>query len=223
MVGDTIDYMHESWKKYLKAEFEKPYFKDLSEFLHEAYENRTIYPAKEQVFSAFRTDLNEVKVVIIGQDPYHGAGQAHGLAFSVSRRVAIPPSLVNIFKEIHDDLGADIPSDGNLKRWANQGVLLLNNTLTVEANRAGSHRGKGWETFTDAMIRMLDEEREDSVFLLWGRDARAKKNLIDGKKHLILEAAHPSPLSAYNGFFGCRHFSKTNEYLKQHGKKEIDW
>lgn len=192
--------MHESWKKYLDAEFAKPYFRDLSEFLKESYATKTVYPPKQQVFSAFTTDLNDVKVVIIGQDPYHGPRQAHGLAFSVSEDVAIPPSLVNIFKEIHDDTGAPIPENGNLKRWAEQGVLLLNNTLTVEAHNAGSHRGKGWEEFTNAMIQILNDECENLVFLLWGRDARNKSALIDDSKHLILEAAHPSPLSAHNGF-----------------------
>ncbi|MDR0591536.1 MAG: uracil-DNA glycosylase [Candidatus Nomurabacteria bacterium] len=215
--------MHESWKKYLDAEFARPYFKDLSTFLHEAYESANIYPPKQQVFSAFTTDLNDIKVVIIGQDPYHGPRQAHGLAFSVRPEVATPPSLVNIFKEIHDDTGAPIPSNGNLKRWAEQGVLLLNNTLTVEAHKAGSHRGKGWEQFTDAMIKMLSNERENLVFLLWGRDARSKVSLIDTSKHLLLEAPHPSPFSASYGFFGCKHFSKTNDYLREHDKPEIKW
>ena len=207
----------------MDAEFEKPYFKTLSAFLSDAYATATIYPPKQQVFSAFTTDLNDIKVVIIGQDPYHGPRQAHGLAFSVRPEVTTPPSLVNIFKEIHDDVGAPIPGDGNLKRWAEQGVLLLNNTLTVEAHKAGSHRGKGWEQFTDAMIRMLSDERESLVFLLWGRDAKSKKFLIDTGKHLVLEAAHPSPFSAHYGFFGCKHFSKTNDYLKSAGKTEITW
>ncbi|MDR2525382.1 MAG: uracil-DNA glycosylase [Oscillospiraceae bacterium] len=215
--------MHKSWKEYLTKEFNKPYFSELSEFLKEAYETQTIYPPKSQVFSAFATDLREVKVVIIGQDPYHGPRQAHGLAFSVSENVAVPPSLENIFKEIHADTGAPIPNNGNLKRWAEQGVLLLNNTLTVEAHKAGSHCGRGWEQFTNAMIKILNEDLEGLVFLLWGRDARSKKTFIDEEKHLVLEAAHPSPLSAYNGFFGCRHFSRANEYLKAQGKKEIEW
>ena len=215
--------MHESWKGYLTGEFEKPYFRELSEFLKGAYAEREIFPRKGEVFSAFATDLNEVKVVIIGQDPYHGVGQAHGLAFSVREGVAVPPSLVNIFKEISEDAGSPIPASGNLQRWAEQGVLLLNNTLTVEAHRAGSHRGKGWEEFTNAMISVLNEEREGLVFLLWGRDARSKKALIDGERHLILEAAHPSPLSAYNGFFGCRHFSQANAYLIMGGKEPIEW
>jgi uracil-DNA glycosylase len=175
------------------------------------------------VFSAFQTDLNAVKVVIIGQDPYHGPGQAHGLAFSVCEAVPIPPSLQNMFKEIHTDTGASIPNNGNLQRWADQGVLLLNNTLTVEAGQAGSHRNRGWETFTDTMIQLLNTKREHLVFLLWGRDARAKKALIDGTRHLILEAAHPSPLSAHSGFFGCRHFSQANTYLQAHGQTPVNW
>jgi len=215
--------MHESWKKYLNAEFEKPYFQELSKFLTEAYKNHTIYPPKPQVFSAFATPLDGAKVVIIGQDPYHGPRQAHGLAFSVQPDVDMPPSLRNIFKEISDDTGRPIPNNGNLQRWADQGVLLLNNTLTVEAHQAASHRGRGWEQFTDAMISLLNDEREGLVFLLWGRDARNKKSLIDSNKHLILEAAHPSPLSAHNGFFGCKHFSKANAYLIMNGKQPIEW
>lgn len=207
----------------MDAEFAKTYFKDLSEFLAEAYKTKTIYPPKQQVFSAFTTDLNNVKVVIIGQDPYHGPRQAHGLAFSVRPEVAAPPSLINIFKEIHDDVSSPIPDNGNLGRWADQGVLLLNNTLTVEAGSAGSHRGKGWEQFTDAMIGILNDKCDNLVFLLWGRDARNKKFLIDESKHLVLEAAHPSPLSAHNGFFGCKHFSKANAYLIMSGKSPIEW
>lgn len=215
--------MHESWKKYLNTEFAKPYFKELSKFLTENYKNKTIYPPKPQVFSAFKTPLDDVKVVIIGQDPYHGPGQAHGLAFSVQPDVKTPPSLKNIFKEIHDDVGRPIPDNGNLQRWADQGVLLLNNTLTVEAHNAGSHRNKGWEEFTDTMIKMLSDERDNLVFILWGRDAREKKHLIDGKKHLILESPHPSPFSAHSGFFGSKPFSKTNVYLTMNGKKPIKW
>jgi uracil-DNA glycosylase len=215
--------MHESWKKYLNAEFEKPYFQELSKFLTEAYENQTVYPPKSKVFSAFATPFDDIKVVIIGQDPYHGPHQAHGLAFSVQPDVATPPSLVNIFKEINSDTGQPIPINGTLQRWADQGVLLLNNTLTVEAHNAGSHRGKGWEQFTDTMIEMLNNEREGLVFLRWGRDARNKKTLVDTNKHLVLEAAHPSPLSAYNGFFGCKHFSKTNAHLIMNNKHPIDW
>ena len=212
-----------SWKPYLEKEWQEPYFQKLSAFLHEAYSNKTIFPPKNQVFSAFSYPFSQVKVVILGQDPYHGVGQAHGLAFSVRSGVATPPSLQNIFKEIHNDLGAPIPNSGNLERWAKQGVLLLNNSLTVEANKAGSHRGQGWEEFTAKIIHLLNQDREHLVFLLWGRDARNKKTMIDPNKHLILEAAHPSPLSAYNGFFGCKHFSQANAYLQKNGQTPIDW
>lgn len=215
--------MHESWKPILQAEFEQPYFKELSKFLTAEYERTTVFPPKQQVFSAFKTDLNEVKVVIIGQDPYHGPGQAHGLAFSVRDGVQIPPSLQNIFKEIHTETGAEIPKSGNLQRWAEQGVLLLNNVLTVEAHHAGSHRAKGWETFTENIIKYLNENRPHLVFLLWGRDARNKAKLIDKSKHLVLESAHPSPLSAYNGFFGNNHFIKCNEQLEQWQMSQIKW
>ena len=215
--------MHDSWKPYLTTEFEKPYFKELSDFLREAYNTKTVYPPKSQVFSAFTTDLNDVRVVIIGQDPYHGPNQAHGLAFSVNPNVAIPPSLVNIFKEVHDDVGSPIPNNGDLRRWAKQGVLLLNNTLTVEARKAGSHRNKGWEQFTDTMIKTLSDKRKHLVFMLWGRDARSKKDLIDTSKHLVLEAPHPSPFSAYSGFFGCKHFSKANFYLENHDQTIVEW
>ena len=215
--------MHDSWKPFLKTEFDKPYFKELSKFLHQAYENKTIYPKKSLVFSAFATDLNEVKVVILGQDPYHTPGAAHGLAFSVPDTAPIPPSLVNIYKEIDNDIGHHKNATGNLRNWQNQGVLLLNTVLTVEAHKAGSHRGKGWETFTTEVIKYLNETRPHLVFILWGRDARNKKSLIDAKKHLILESPHPSPLSAYNGFFGNHHFSKTNEFLKAHDMNIIEW
>ena len=215
--------MHDSWKPFLKSEFDKPYFKELSKFLHQAYETKTIYPKKSLVFSAFATDLNEVKVVILGQDPYHTPGAAHGLAFSVPDTAPIPPSLVNIYKEIDNDIGHHKNATGNLRNWQNQGVLLLNTVLTVEAHRAGSHRGKGWETFTTEVIKYLNETRPHLVFILWGRDARNKKPLIDAKKHLILESPHPSPLSAYNGFFGNHHFSKTNEFLKAHDMNIIEW
>jgi uracil-DNA glycosylase len=215
--------MHSSWKPYLQTEFAKPYFQNLSNFLKDAYTNKTIYPPKKFVFSAFATDLNKIKVIILGQDPYHGPNQAHGLAFSVMEHVQPPPSLQNIFKEIQVDLGQPLPQNGNLQRWAEQGVLLLNNTLTVEAGKAGSHRGWGWEEFTLQMIKILNQKHEHLVFLLWGRDARAKKQFLDQNKHLILEAAHPSPLSAHNGFFGCQHFSQTNSYLKQQGKVPIAW
>lgn len=215
--------MHESWKEFLKSEFSKPYFVELSSFLHSEYENKTIFPPKKLVFSAFTTDLNAVRVVILGQDPYHTPGAAEGLAFSVPPSQPIPPSLVNIYKEIDTDIGHHTNSSGSLRAWQKQGVLLLNTVLTVEAHRAGSHRGKGWEIFTTEVIKYLVREREHLVFMLWGRDARNKKSLIDPTKHLILEAAHPSPLSAYNGFFGCRHFSKCNEYLKANGMAEIIW
>lgn len=215
--------MHESWKDFLESEFAKPYFQDLSKFLHDAYENSTVFPAKTQVFRAFTTDLNSVKVVILGQDPYHTPGAAHGLAFSVPSSQPIPPSLINIYKEIDAEYGKHANSTGNLKTWQDQGVLLLNNVLTVEAHRAGSHRGKGWETFTEATVKYLNENCQHLVFLLWGRDARSKKSLIDQNKHLVLESAHPSPLSAHNGFFGNKHFLKTNQFLAEHNLDEIVW
>ena len=215
--------MHESWKEFLQTEFEKPYFKDLSAFLHEEYEKKTIYPKKSLVFSAFATDLNDVKVVILGQDPYHTPGAAEGLAFSVPSSQPIPPSLINIYKEIDNDIGHHENPTGSLRNWQKQGVLLLNTVLTVEAHKAGSHRGKGWETFTTAAIEYLNKTRPHLVFILWGRDARNKKSLIDSSRHLILESPHPSPLSAYSGFFGNHHFSKTNAFLKAHGLDEIKW
>ena len=215
--------MHDSWKPFLKSEFDQPYFKELSQFLTDAYAKRTIYPPKQQVFSAFTTDLNDIKVVIIGQDPYHGPRQANGLAFSVHQGIQLPPSLQNIFKEIHDDVGTPIPTNGDLTRWAKQGVMLLNNTLTVEAHLAGSHRGKGWETFTQHVIEYLNANRPHLVFILWGRDARSKKPMIDQTKHFIIESAHPSPLSAYNGFFGSKPFSKCNAKLKEWNLPEIEW
>ena len=215
--------MHESWKPFLKSEFEKPYFVELAKFLHDAYETKKIFPPKQLVFSAFTTDLNNVKVVILGQDPYHTPGAAEGLAFSVPSSERIPPSLVNIYKEIDDDIGGHANKTGHLRSWQEQGVLLLNTVLTVEAHRPKSHSGKGWEIFTTEVIKYLNTERPHLVFLLWGRDARNKKVLIDKSKHLVLEAAHPSPLSAYNGFFGCKHFSKCNEFLRNNGEEEIVW
>ena len=215
--------MHESWKEFLNSEFNKPYFKELAAFLHDEYERKTIYPPKGLVFSAFTTDLNDVKVVILGQDPYHTPGAAEGLAFSVPNSQPIPPSLINIYKEIDDDIGHHVNPRGSLRNWQRQGVLLLNTVLTVEAHKAGSHRGKGWETFTTATIAYLNEVRPHLVFILWGRDARNKKSLIDTSKHLILESPHPSPLSAYAGFFGNHHFSKCSEFLKAHGMNEIEW
>jgi uracil-DNA glycosylase len=215
--------MHPSWKPYLQAEFAKPYFANLSNFLRDAYHTKTIYPPKNQVFSAFATPLDKVKVVILGQDPYHGPKQAHGLAFSVPQTTPAPPSLQNIFLEIKNDVGCKLPRSGNLNCWATQGVLLLNNTLTVEAGQPGSHRGWGWEEFTTAMIKILNHDKDHLVFLLWGKDARAKKALLSPHKHLILEAAHPSPFSAHSGFFGCRHFSQANAYLREHNLPEIVW
>ncbi|MBR3386142.1 uracil-DNA glycosylase [Candidatus Saccharibacteria bacterium] len=215
--------MHESWKEFLDSEFNKPYFKELARFLHNEYERKVIFPKKQLVFSAFTTDLNEVKVVILGQDPYHTPGAAEGLAFSVPATQPIPPSLINIYKEIDADIGQHTLKNGSLRAWQKQGVLLLNTVLTVEAHRAGSHRGKGWETFTTATISYLNAVRPHLVFLLWGRDARNKKSLIDTSRHLVLESAHPSPLSAYNGFFGNHHFSKCNDFLVKHGEKPITW
>lgn len=215
--------MHESWQEFLQAEFEQPYFKKLSDFLKQAYQNSTVYPPKQQVFTAFTTDLNNVKVVVLGQDPYHEPGQAHGLAFSVRDNIKTPPSLVNIYKEINHEYGTPIPKSGNLKRWQEQGVLLLNNVLTVEAHKAGSHRGYGWEDFTLHCVEYLSKNRPHLVFLLWGRDARNKAKLIDKQKHLVLESAHPSPLSAYNGFFGNNHFKTCNEWLESHNLEAIQW
>ncbi len=216
--------IHESWKEALGEEFAKPYFATLKQFLVEERKKHVVYPPGKQIFSAFNhTHFDNVKVVILGQDPYHGPGQANGLCFSVSDGIKMPPSLVNIFKEINSDLGYPIPTTGNLERWADQGVLLLNAMLTVRANEPGSHQGKGWETFTDSVIQRISKEKTGVVFLLWGRYAQAKEQLIDATKHHILKAAHPSPFSAYNGFMGCKHFSKANELLKSQGKKEIDW
>ena len=215
--------MHTSWQRFAEAERAKPYFAELSAFLQTAYADGEVYPPQPYVFRALECDLGAVKAVILGQDPYPGPGQAHGLAFSVNAEAAIPPSLRNILREVQRDTGAPIPANGDLQRWADQGVLLLNATLTVSAGRAGSHRGRGWERFTDALVQVLNREREHLVFLLWGRDARQKRMLIDAERHLILEAAHPSPLSAHAGFFGCRHFSLANDYLVAHGQRAIVW
>lgn len=213
-----------SWKSRLSVEFDKPYFKTLTAFVKEEYKTQVVYPPGKEIFRAFDyCDFSNVKVVIIGQDPYHGPGQANGLCFSVRDGVRIPPSLINIFKEIHKDLGKPIPNSGDLERWAIQGVLLLNATLTVRASSAGSHQNKGWETFTDAAIKTISDEKENVVFLLWGAYAQKKGEMIDRSRHLVLMSAHPSPFSADRGFFGCKHFSKTNEYLKSKGLKEIDW
>ncbi len=205
-------------------QFQSPYFRELKDFLLEEKKHYTLYPPGPLIFNAFqRTPFEQVKVVILGQDPYHGKGQAHGLCFSVPRGIPQPPSLVNIFKELQSDLGLPLPEHGNLENWANQGVLLINATLTVRDGQAGSHQKRGWETFTNRVIELVSQEKSGVVFLLWGRFAQAKESLIDGNKHLILKAAHPSPLSAYNGFFGCRHFSRTNDYLVKNGKQGIDW
>lgn len=213
-----------SWKQVLQSEFDKPYFEQLTAFVRNEYSTKTIYPPGNLIFNAFDScPFDNVKVVIIGQDPYHGPGQAHGLCFSVNDGVSFPPSLENIFKEIERDLGIPAPKTGNLSRWANQGVLLLNATLTVRANQAGSHQGKGWETFTDAVIRILSEKCEHIVFMLWGNYAQQKGAVIDTKKHLVLKTVHPSPLSAYRGFIGCGHFSAANKYLMDNGKKPINW
>lgn len=216
--------IEQSWKQHLMPEFDKPYFVNLTNFVRDEYRTKTIYPPAKLIFNAFdQCPFDEVEVVIVGQDPYHEPGQAHGLCFSVNDGVEIPPSLQNIYKEIHDDLGKPIPRSGNLERWARQGVLLLNATLTVQAHRAGSHQGKGWEEFTDAAIRHLANERENLVFILWGAYAQRKGENIDTNRHLVLKSPHPSPLSAHRGFFGNKHFSKANEYLVAHGKKPIDW
>lgn len=213
-----------SWKEILKEEFNSPYFAALKEFLVSEKKKHTVYPPGDQIFSAFNfTPFDKVKVVIIGQDPYHGEGQAHGLCFSVFKDIKKPPSLLNIFKEIRNDLGYEIPTHGNLEKWARQGVLLLNATLTVRANQAGSHQKKGWETFTNAVIQKLSTEKEHLVFLLWGNYAIAKKELIDQSKHTILSSVHPSPLSASRGFFGNKHFTKTNQILQNFEESEIDW
>ncbi len=212
-----------SWRQVLTLEFEKPYFKALTDFVRTAYQTKTVYPPPAKIFNAFNScPFDQVRVVILGQDPYHGHGQAHGLCFSVNEGVPIPPSLQNIYKELFSDLGVPPKTNGDLQAWADQGVLLLNATLTVEAGQAGSHQGKGWEEFTDAAVRSLAEQRDELVFILWGAYAQKKGAFIDPKKHLILKAAHPSPFSATN-FFGSKPFSKTNAYLIEHGKRPIQW
>ena len=213
-----------SWKNILSQEFEKNYFRDLVVFVKEEYAQHKIYPAGKNIFAAFdHCSFDDLKVVIIGQDPYHGAGQANGLCFSVNDGIPIPPSLINIFKEIKSDIGKDIPSSGNLCRWADQGVLLLNATLTVRAQTPGSHQKKGWEQFTDAVIKIISEKKERVVFLLWGAYAQKKGEIIDSSKHLVLSSAHPSPIAVNRGFFGNKHFSKTNDYLKSQGLPIINW
>ena len=212
------------WLEPLKPEFSKQYYRELYQKVIEEYKTHVVFPPSDDIFNAFAlTPLHEVKVVIIGQDPYHNVGQAHGLCFSVRPDVDIPPSLVNIYKELHDDLGCYIPNNGYLVKWARQGVLLLNTVLTVRAHQANSHRGIGWEQFTDAAIRILNQEDRPIVFILWGAPAQAKKKMLNNPRHLILEAPHPSPLSAYRGFFGCKHFSKANEFLLKNGIEPIDW
>lgn len=216
--------IEKSWQEVLQTEFDKPYFENLVGFVKQEYASSTIFPPAGQIFNAFNTcPFNNVKVVILGQDPYHGPGQAHGLCFSVNDGIQFPPSLQNIFKEITSDLGIPAPKTGNLTRWAEQGVLLLNATLTVRASQAGSHQGKGWEEFTDAVIKTISEKAENVVFILWGSYAIKKKTLINASKHCILTAPHPSPLSSYRGFFGCKHFSQTNTYLTSKGKTPIEW
>lgn len=216
--------INNDWLDALKGEFSKPYYKKLFETVNQEYRTHRIYPPADDIFNAFHlTPLKDVKVVILGQDPYHGDGQAEGLSFSVKPGVDIPPSLVNIYQELHDDLGCTIPSHGNLVKWAKQGVLLLNTVLTVRAHQANSHRGIGWEEFTDAAIMALNNQDRPIVFILWGAPAQRKEKMLTNPQHLILKAPHPSPLAAYRGFFGSRPFSQTNEFLKAHGIEPIDW
>lgn len=213
------------WLTYIQDEFRKPYYKELYTFVRQEYNTHVIYPPADDIFNAFHlTPLGEVKVLILGQDPYHGEHQAHGLCFSVlPDQPDLPPSLQNIYKELQDDLGCEIPNNGYLKKWAQQGVLMLNTVLTVRAHQAGSHQGKGWEQFTDAIIQAVNAQDRPIVYLLWGKPAQSKIPMLTNPKHLILKAPHPSPLSAYRGFFGCRHFSQTNEFLKKNGIAPIDW
>ena len=221
MINPKID---ESWREVLFDEFQKPYFGSLKEFLTSEKQKHTVYPHGSNIFAAFdNTPFDNVKVVILGQDPYHGVNQAHGLAFSVNEGVPFPPSLQNIFKELRDDMGCDIPKSGNLTSWAKEGVFLLNTVLSVRASEANSHKNRGWEIFTDSVIRRLSEQKENLVFILWGNPAGTKASLIDEKKHLILKSPHPSPLSSYRGFFGSKPFSKTNEFLKSKAINPIKW
>lgn len=213
------------WLPVLEPEFKKPYYKELYQFVKEEYSSTTIYPPAEDIFNAFHfTPLGQVKVLLLGQDPYHGEHQAHGLSFSVlPEQTEIPPSLQNIYQELHDDLGCTIPAHGHLKKWAEQGVLLLNTVLTVRAHQANSHQGKGWEHFTDAVIQAVNAQDRPIVYFLWGKPAQSKRRMLTNPKHLVLTAPHPSPLSAYRGFFGCKHFSQANEFLKANGAEPIDW
>lgn len=216
--------IEEGWKQHLQEEFSKTYFIKLTEFVRNEYATQKVYPPAKHIFNAFnKCPFGDVKIVIVGQDPYHEPCQAHGLCFSVNDDVVIPPSLINIYKEINDDLEIEVPKSGNLERWSKQGVFLLNATLTVRAHKAGSHQNKGWEEFTDAAIQHLANERENIVFMLWGAYAQKKGAKIDPRKHLVLKSPHPSPLSAYRGFFGNKHFSKANEYLVSKGKEPVDW
>lgn len=216
--------INNDWAEALKAEYKKPYYRTLFQTVCDEYNHYEIYPPADDIFNAFHlTPLADVKVVIIGQDPYHNTGQAHGLCFSVRPGIEVPPSLVNIYKELQDDLGCTIPNHGYLEKWAKQGVLMLNSVLTVRAHQPNSHKAIGWEQFTDAAIRCVNAQDRPIVYMLWGSPARAKKSMLDHPKHLVLEAPHPSPLSAYRGFFGCRHFSQANEFLRFHGIDPIDW
>ena len=213
-----------SWDDILKDEFEKDYYKKIHEFLKYEYSHYKIYPNMNNIFDSLKyASYENIKVVIIGQDPYHEEGQAHGLSFSVQPGIAIPPSLENIYKELHDDLGCYVPNNGYLVKWAKQGVLLLNNVLTVRAHQANSHKGKGWEEFTDSIIRILNKREKPIVFMFWGACAKTKEALVTNPNHYILKTVHPSPLSVYRGFFGCKHFSKANDFLKEHGEEPIDW
>jgi len=214
----------DTWYYALEDEFSKDYWKSLTNDIHDLYKKKTVYPHAGKIFNAFdSTPLNKVKVVIIGQDPYHGSGQAHGLCFSVEKDTKIPPSLQNIYKELNSDLNIAISNSGNLQSWADQGVLLLNRVLTVEANKANSHKGLGWETFTEAVIKVLSKDLENVVFMLWGNEAKSFSSILNENVHCVLSASHPSPLSANNGFFGCKHFSKANDYLAKCGKTPINW
>ncbi len=216
--------INNDWLDAISGEFRKPYYKDLFQFVKEEYGRYVIYPNADDIFNAFHfTPLSKVKVVILGQDPYHNVGQAHGLCFSVKPDVEIPPSLVNIYKELEEDLGCRVPNNGYLKKWADQGVLMLNTVLTVRAHQAASHQGKGWEQFTDAVIEAVNAQDRPIVYMLWGRPAQSKIPMLTNPKHLILKAPHPSPLSAYRGFFGCKHFSQANAFLEKNGLEKIDW
>ena len=216
--------IEDSWKVRLAGEFDKPYFKELTDFVRKEYSESTVYPPGSLIFNAFdHCPFDQVKIVIVGQDPYHGPGQANGLCFSVNDGIPFPPSLKNIFKETADDIGVSYPKSGNLERWSDQGVLLLNATLTVRARTAGSHQNKGWELFTDEVLKILSNQKENLVFILWGAYAQKKGSFIDSNKHMVLKSAHPSPFSAHSGFFGCKHFSKANHYLVSKGLTAIDW